>query len=58
MPIEVLKCPTGCGGEMFRWTPPNDAATEGGWRLQQDFSRIDTRFLFPQSMMVLQTSAD
>ena len=29
MPIEVLKCPTGCGGEMFRWTPPNDAATDG-----------------------------
>jgi uncharacterized C2H2 Zn-finger protein len=28
MPIKVLKCP-GCGGEMFRWTPPNDAATDG-----------------------------
>jgi hypothetical protein len=32
--------------------------TEGGWRLQPDFSRIDTRFLFPQSMMVLQAAAD
>jgi hypothetical protein len=32
--------------------------TETGWRLQPDFSRIDTRLLFPQSMMVLQAAAD
>jgi len=31
---------------------------DGGWRLRPHFTRIDTRFLFPQSMMVLQAAAD
>lgn len=31
---------------------------EAGWRLRPDFSKIDTRLLFPQSMMALQAAAD
>jgi hypothetical protein len=32
--------------------------TEAGWRLRPDFSKIDTRLLFPQSMIALQAAAD
>lgn len=32
--------------------------TETGFRVKADFSRIDTRLLFPQSMAVLQAAAD
>jgi hypothetical protein len=32
--------------------------TEAGWRLRPDFSRIDTRLLFPQSLTVLQAASD
>lgn len=32
--------------------------TEAGWRLTPDFSRIDTRLLFPQSLTVLQAASD
>lgn len=32
--------------------------SDSGWRLTPDFSRIDTRLLFPQSLAVLQAASD